>query len=68
MIVDLETILAEADGLLQGLRSGFVGDAPPPAPEPRMTPEQQQRLLAEIEDLRRQLAAAGSKPDDDAAA
>src|SRR5262245_23187956 len=30
VVVDLESLIAEADGLLHGLRSGFVGDQAPP--------------------------------------
>src|SRR5262245_18358 len=59
-VVDLETLLAEADGIARGLRSGFVPqDAPSPSETPRtMTAEEEKRLLEELEDLKRQVTAA----------
>src|SRR5262245_20537968 len=81
VIIDLETLLAEADGIARGLRSGFLPpDKPPPALEaPRpMTAEEAQRALAELEEIKRRLdaaveatlaadAAAARKPGDEAA-
>jgi hypothetical protein len=66
VIVDLETLLAEADGLARGIRSGFFeGEAPPPVPQPRrMTIDEEQRLLEEIEQLKRSIAAMGKADDD----
>jgi len=78
VVVDLETLLAEADGIARGLRSGFFAGESPPALEPPrpMTNEEAQRALEEI---RRTIdeavektraadaAAAGSKDDDEAA-
>jgi hypothetical protein len=75
VIVDIETLLAEADGLATGLRSGFFKGESPPAPEaPRqMTAEEAQRALDEIkrtltdavEKTRAaDAAAAGNKPDE----
>lgn len=70
--VDLQTLLAEADGIARGLRSGFIDDRAPPAPEqPRpMTAEEEQRLLQEIENIRRTIdeAVARTRAADAAAA
>jgi hypothetical protein len=72
-IIDLETLLAEADGLARGLRGGFTTeDAPPPASgAPRsMTLEEEKRLLAELEESRRTIrdameqARSAGKPDE----
>jgi hypothetical protein len=58
-IVDLETLLAEADGIARGMRSGFVDPDLPAVEAPRrMTPEQEQRLLDELQAIKRQLDAA----------
>lgn len=59
-IVDLETLLAEADGISRGLRAGFFDDSAPPAvSEPRpMTPEEYDRLLATLAEIRRDTEAA----------
>jgi hypothetical protein len=67
VVIDLETMLAEADGIGRGLRSGFVPqDAPPPSETPRpMTAEEERRLLAEIEDLKRRLDAAMARTRDE---
>lgn len=65
VIIDLETLLAEADGIERGLRSGFrPQDAPPPSETP-MTAEEEKRLLAEIEDLKRKLEAAMARTRDE---
>jgi hypothetical protein len=68
-IVDLETLLAEADGIARGLRSGFVPqDAPAPSTEaPRhMTAEEEKRALEEIEEIKRTVdeAAARTRAND----
>ena len=64
-VIDLETLLAEADGIGRGLRSGFVPqDAPPPSEAP-ITAEEERRLLAEIEDLKQKLAAAMARTRDE---
>jgi hypothetical protein len=77
VIVDLETLLAEADGVARGLRGGFVDEkAPPPGTELRRTAEEERRLLEELEDLRRRVeemmektrAADAAAKSDDAAA
>ena len=60
VILDLETLLAEADGLVHGLRSGFIDEkAPPAVSEPRpMTKEEADRVLAQIDEIKRQIEAA----------
>ena len=60
VIVDLETLLAEADGIARGLRSGFIDPkAPPTVSEPRpMTKEEFDRLLAQLDEIRRSIEAA----------
>jgi len=82
VIVDLETLLAEADGIARGLRGGFADEKAPPVPpraEPRRTAEEERELLRTLEDVRRKLdeavartlaadAAAVAKSDDDEAA
>ena|SRR5215471_21462554 len=65
-VVELERLLAEADGIARGLLgTGFVDDkAPPPLPTRPMTPEEAQRALEELEQIKRWLqAAASDKPD-----
>ena len=65
VVIDFETVLAEADGIARGLRSGFEPqDAPPPSETPKMTAEEEERLLAEIENLKRELAAAMARDDE----
>jgi predicted DNA-binding protein len=59
VIVDLETLLREADGVARAF--GFFDPKnPPPDPEPvrPMTAEEVQRLLDEIEEIKRWLQAA----------
>jgi len=64
VVVDLETLLAEADGLARGLRSGFFDKPLPAREEPRpMTPEEAQRALEEIEKIKRMLEAAANPGD-----
>ena len=60
VIVDLETLLAEADGLMRGLRSGWVDPkAPPTASESRpMTKEEADRVLAQIDEIKRSIETA----------
>jgi hypothetical protein len=60
VIVDLETLLAEADGIVRGLRSGFIDDkAPPKVSERRpMTKEEADRVMAQIDEIKRRLDAA----------
>jgi hypothetical protein len=75
VIIDYDALLAEGDGLLRGLRSGFVADeAPAPAPPPTLTDEEVMRAYQEtkgtIDLLRRKADAAlagPSKPDAEAA-
>jgi hypothetical protein len=64
VVIDLETLLAEADGIARGLRSGFVPiNEPPPAIEPprRMTPEEAQRAMEELEEIKRKLNEAAER-------
>jgi hypothetical protein len=50
VIIDLETLLAEADGIARALRPGFFDPkALPTTQEPQMTAEQGQRLFQELE-------------------
>ena len=64
VIIDLETLLAEADGLARGLRPGFFDKPLPAREEPRpMTPEEAQRALEEIEKIKRMLEAAANPGD-----
>jgi hypothetical protein len=65
VVIDLETLLAEADGIARGLRSGFKPQDAPPARETPMTADEESRLLAEIEDLKRKLAAAMAQTRDE---
>ena len=80
VIVDLETLFAEADGLAAGLRPGFFAGESPPAPEaPRpMNAEEGERLMRELEEIKQSLktavektlaadAAAAAKDGDEAA-
>ena len=81
VIVDLETLFAEADGLAAGLRPGFFAGESPPAPDeaPRpMTAEEGERLMRELEEIKQSLktavektlaadAAAAAKDGDEAA-
>jgi hypothetical protein len=79
VIVDLETLLSDADGIARAFRSGFF-DKTPPAIEPGrpMTLEEERRALEELEAIKRKLdeaveatlaadAAAASKDSDEAA-
>jgi hypothetical protein len=64
VIVDLATMLAEADGLARGLRPGFFDDkAPPPAREigRPATAEETERALRVIEEIKQRLEAAREK-------
>jgi hypothetical protein len=77
VIVDLETLFAEADGIARAMGAGFVaGESPPVPAAPRpMTDEEAQRTLAEIKRTideavartRAADAAAEAKNDDEAA-
>ena len=62
-VVELERLLAEADGIARGLLGvGFVDDkAPPPLPTRPMTSEEAERALEEI---KRMLAAAAADKAD----
>jgi len=75
-VVDLQTLIAEADGIARGLRSGF--GAPPASEPPRpMSEEEERRALEEIEQIKRTITdaiektraadAAKAKDDDEAA-
>ena len=81
VIVDLETLLAKADGIERGLRGGFFEKAPPVPPRaaPRRTAEEERELQRTWEDVMRKIdeavartlaadAAAVAKSDDDEAA
>jgi hypothetical protein len=62
VIIDIETLLAEADGIARGLRSGFSAENAPAAQEPGpMTAEQEQRLLQKFEELKQMIQAATEK-------
>jgi hypothetical protein len=63
VIVELETLLAEADGLAGGLRSGFFAGETPPAPEALrpMTAEEGERLMRELEEIKQSLKTAVEK-------
>jgi hypothetical protein len=63
VIVELETLLAEADGLAGGLRSGFfAGENPPAAEAPRpMTAEEGERLMRELEEIKQSLKTVVEK-------
>ena len=81
VIVDLETLFAEADGIAGAMRAGFfAGEAPPASAAPRpMTAEEERRAMEELEEIKRTLkdavektlaadaAAAATKDDDEAA-
>jgi hypothetical protein len=75
VIVDLETLLAEADGVARAMRSGFFpGESPPAIEAPRpMTAEEAARASEEIkrtiDEVRTRAAdaKAASKSDDEAA-
>ena len=67
VIVDLETLLAEADGIARGLRGGFTDEksAPPSnetrsrtADEERRLIEKEKQLLEELEKTKRELHEA----------
>jgi len=64
VVIDLDTLLAEADGVMRALRSGFVDDreqpTKPPAPRRSKADEQAlaQKAQGELESLRPQLADA----------
>jgi hypothetical protein len=59
-VVDIETLLAEADGIAHGLRPGFVDAKAPPAVSVSrpMTAEEADRVLAQMDEIRRELDAA----------
>src|SRR5262249_42886662 len=79
VIIDFETLLAEADGIARGLRSGFFEGSPPAVEPPRpRTAEEDQRLMEELKAIERRLeeaqertraadAAASDKPGNEAA-
>jgi hypothetical protein len=59
VVVEFETLMAEADGIARALRSGFVDPENPPRDEVRkLTAEEEQRLLAELDEVRRKLDAS----------
>jgi hypothetical protein len=73
VVLDLESLLAEADGVARGLRSGFVAEPPVAEPVRPMSAEEQQRALNraldDIEEIKRTVASmAAAKNDDDEAA
>jgi hypothetical protein len=70
-IVDLETLLAEADGIARGLRSGFEDPKAPPAvsePHP-MTQEEWDQGTAKLAEIKRRIdeAQARTRAADEAA-
>ena len=60
LILDIETLLAEADGIARGSQSGFVDPKAPPTASARsqMTAEQERLMLAQMDELKRDLEAA----------
>jgi hypothetical protein len=54
LIVDLQSLLAEADGIARGLRAGFINEKAPISETRPMTPEEERQ----IDDIKRQLDAA----------
>src|SRR6187549_3916127 len=59
VIVDLETLLAEADGIARGLRSGFIDEKARSAASDRpLSAEEAEKLRAEINEFKRDLQAA----------
>lgn len=59
VIVDLQSLLAEADGIARGLRSGFIDDnAPGPSPSAERTADEERRLLEELEQIKRRIEEA----------
>jgi|SRR6516225_723006 hypothetical protein len=59
VVIDLETLLAEADGIARGLRSGFFDGSPPTIEPPRpRTAEEDQRLMEELKAIERRLEEA----------
>jgi len=60
LVVDLQSLLSEADGIARGMRSGFVDPKAPPldAASRPMTSEEAERVLAQIEEIRREIDAA----------
>ena len=75
VIVDLETLLAEADGIMRGLRPGFLDEnAAPAVSEPHtMTQEEWDQATAKLAEIRRtfqeaqELAAAEDAAAEEAA-
>lgn len=64
VIVDLDRLLSEAEGMTYGLRAGFIdATAPPPAAAaPRaMTQQEADRALAELDAIKRQIEAARAR-------
>jgi hypothetical protein len=59
LVVDLQSLLAEADGIARGLRSGFVDDnAPGSSPSAGRTADEERRLLEELEQIKRRIDEA----------
>ena len=59
MIIDLQSLLAEADGIARGLRPGFIdADAPASSPSAVRTAEEERRLMEEVREATRKLDEA----------
>jgi hypothetical protein len=70
VIIDLETLLAEADGIARGLRPGFVPqDDPVAAQKPDANRQEASRrdaeAMREYEELRRMVASSQGKDGDE---
>jgi hypothetical protein len=66
VIVDFDSLIAEADGLLHGLRGGFTDDAGAAPAQRLLTADEVKRREREIETLRQKVEAvtAPEKPDE----
>ena len=59
VVVDLQSLLAEADGIARGLRSGFDDDTTPASPpSAERTADEERHMLQELEQLKRKVDEA----------
>jgi hypothetical protein len=62
VIVDLETLLAEADGIARGLRDGFIDDNAPAVSRPHaMTQEEWDQGTAKLAEIKREIDEAQAR-------